>query len=330
MPPRPTYKGVNVPFWFNEASADAFRDMPMRNDDVILSSMVKAGTTWTNKVVYSILHVYDDDGNIIPGSNAEDRMGASFQVYPDALPLNREEAKTRLLEAEDDFQNKFVLEHFGDFTFEELCDDQNTPRLFSTHLFGMDLLPTEILGTEKEEGKGRLIIVLRNLKDVMCSLHLFRGEPKDGWLGNEHGPGTFHRFTAEDCSNAFGSTFDWILEQEKVTHFLQEQTAKFCNKERVLVVYYEAMKADLPAQIDRINAFLGLAPITDAKRMAIAEACGFSAMKAARRSSITMRKGSIGDWKNHLTKELWEEFDDIFDRKLGNSDLARPLRPFQS
>ena len=39
----------------------------------------------------------------------------------------------------------------------------------------------------KEGGKGRLVIVLRNLKDVLTSLHFFRGEAKDGWHGNEHG-----------------------------------------------------------------------------------------------------------------------------------------------
>ena len=36
-------------------------------------------------------------------------------------------------------------------------------------------------------GTGRLIVCLRNPKDVLTSLHFFRGEAKDGWLGNEHG-----------------------------------------------------------------------------------------------------------------------------------------------
>ena len=36
-------------------------------------------------------------------------------------------------------------------------------------------------------GTGRLIVCLRNPKDVLTSLHFFRGEAKDGWRGNEHG-----------------------------------------------------------------------------------------------------------------------------------------------
>jgi len=63
-------------------------------------------------------------------------------------------------------------------------------------------------------GKGKLIVVLRNLKDIITSLHFFRGEAKDGWMGNEHGPGSFNRFLASEeggeCPNAYGSSIEWI------------------------------------------------------------------------------------------------------------------------
>ena len=337
------YKNVPAPFWFNDVSADAFRAMSMRPDDVILSSMVKAGTTWVHKILHSLLHVYDDEGNIIPGSNEEGSIGSSGQVYPDAIPLDDDDRKRRCSKDGGKAGN-FVKKQFGDFTFQDLCD-QPSPRLISTHLFGMELLPSELLGiptknrdrddengADDKEGKGRLVIVLRNLKDVMCSLHFFLGEAKDGWLGNEHGPGSFNRFIDENCPNAFGSCFDWAIEQDKAVKFLQEQASRVLKKERVLVVYYEALKADLPAQIGRINTFLELPSLTNAKRMAVAEACGFSAMKggsAGRMTSVIMRKGSIGDWRNHLNKECWEKFDDVFARKLGNVDITGPLRHFQ-
>ena len=38
------------------------------------------------------------------------------------------------------------------------------------------------------------MILVRNLKDVLCSLHFHRGEAEDGWRGNEHGPGSLARF----------------------------------------------------------------------------------------------------------------------------------------
>jgi len=37
------YKGISVPFFFQEKSADAFRSMSMKSDDIILSSCVGKG-----------------------------------------------------------------------------------------------------------------------------------------------------------------------------------------------------------------------------------------------------------------------------------------------
>jgi len=61
---------------------------------------------------------------------------------------------------------------------------QPTPRLFSTHLYG-DWLPDRL--TDPNHGTGKLIFVVRNTKDMLASLHFFRGEATDGWYGNEHG-----------------------------------------------------------------------------------------------------------------------------------------------
>lgn len=328
MPPSSgrRYKNVPVPFWFNDESASAFRTMQMKEDDVLLSSMVKAGTTWVHKILRSILHDFDDDGNSISGSDQENQVGASGQVYPDALPVTRQRQEELIgADSSEELRRRttFVRDHFGDWTFQDLCD-QPSPRLISTHLFGEQFLPQELL--REEGGKGRLVIVMRNLKSVMVSNHFFMGEAIDGWLGNEHGPGSFHRFLADDCPNAFGSVFDWIKEQDKVVTLLEKQT-----KKRVLVVYYEALKENLPAQLDRINNFLDRPPLTVQKRNAVAEACGFSAMKSGGGDlmSVMFRKGSINDWKNHLTEDLWRQFDDVFAKKLGSTRIAGPLRHYQ-
>lgn len=51
MPTGLRHQGVPVPFYFRPESAEAFCEMEMRSDDVILSSMGKGGTTWTHKVL---------------------------------------------------------------------------------------------------------------------------------------------------------------------------------------------------------------------------------------------------------------------------------------
>ena len=150
---------------------------------------MKAGTTWVHKIIYSLSHVYDDNG-VDRGSTSSDgddsmNVGENGQAYPSALPVDRAEMEAGLKDP-DDVVTKFSKEHFGDFTVEDLMN-QPEPRQFSTHWFGKKFLPLDFLGgvgtddDGDEEGKGRLVIVLRNFKDVMVSLHFFRGLAKDGW-----------------------------------------------------------------------------------------------------------------------------------------------------
>lgn len=95
-------------------------------------------------------------------------------------------------------------------------------------------------------------------KDALTSNHFFKGEPKDGWLGNEHGPGSLARYLDPNCKNAFGSVFTAIQENDKVV-------ASLAGTGRVHVMYYDEMKEDLGKELDRLSAFLGL-KMSEAKR----------------------------------------------------------------
>merc|ERR1712137_654373 len=124
-----------------------------------------------------------------------------------------------------------------------------------------------------------------------------------------------------ETPNAFGSTFKWLNEMDKVAKLLDPSG-------RVCVVYYEALKQNLPAQLDRVASFLGL-ELTEARRNAVQHAIGFDSMKNDPKHAMLMRKGIIGDWKNHLTAKHWEEFDEVFRRECGSTPLAFPLYHFQ-
>ena len=320
MPTGRRYKGVPVPFFFQEETAAAFQAMEVHDSDVFLISLMKGGTTWTEKIVWLMLHGIADDGSIkTPVGPAA--IGSEKQVYPEALDLTRRAAEPG---SQEEMRHKL----FGTHGFlDDLCE-QPAPRLFATHMWGRNLLPhglfdePEFGGDEAAvatEGSGRMIVVVRNLKDVLASLHFFRGEAKDGWLGNEHGPGSFARFLAG--VNAYGSTFDWIKAMDEVS-------AELSKSGRVCIVYFEALKLNLKAQLRKIATFLGVRD-GDAKIDAVAAAVGFKTMKAARPDAETMRKGGIGDWRNHLDAETWAEFDHHFESTLGNCALAEPLRWFQ-
>jgi hypothetical protein len=121
-----------------------------------------------NKILYSLLHDIDDLGQQNP--SAVEGIGRVGQVYPEALPINKAE-RDGLTEAD-----RKRASIFGEWCLSDL-ECQPEPRLFSSHLFGERFLPDDLVNG----GKGRMVVVLRNLKDVLCSLHFFRGEAKDGW-----------------------------------------------------------------------------------------------------------------------------------------------------
>jgi len=271
-----------VPFFFQEQTAEAFVQMEMRENDVIMSSLAKGGTTWVHKILHCLLHGVDEAGNKLPPVG----IGATSQVYPDALVMERGAPCNPKTPPQADKMRK---QFFGEWGFQDDMLGQPAPRLISTHLYG-DNLPA---GLVAPDGKGRLVIVLRNLKDTLASLHFFRGEPKDGWLGNEHGPGSLARFLDPDCPNAYGSCFDLVMASGATAEALAASG-------RVLVVYYEDLIRHLPSQVERLAAFLQV-PCPAAKRDAVVETVSFSAMKQqGGLANVLLRKGGVGDWRNHL------------------------------
>ena len=313
MPTGRRWRGLPVPFFFQAPCAEAFRQLEVRADDVVLSSLVKGGTTWVHKCLYLLLHGVDDSGKVLPA----DGIGAVSQVYPESTCLRHGAACDPLVLPDADARRQKI---FGPWSFEEDLCGQASPRLFSTHVCG-DNLPAQLIDPGPL-GKGRLVVVLRNLKDVLASNHFFQGEAKDGWHGNEHGPGSLARYIHPDSPNAYGSPFSFVRKSDETVAALQATG-------RVLVVYYEDLKNNLPAQVDRMAAFLNV-NLTAAKRSAVTTALGFEAMKAAGGvASITLRKGEIGDWKRHMKSSDWQRFDEAFDAALDGVPIAEPLRFYQ-
>ena len=166
MPTGHAWKGMPVPFFFNEAAAEAFQALETRADDVICASAVKAGTTWVHKILMLMLHGLDEAGAPVEPSSDVMKALLKSAIYPDALPMTPP--------AEPSFMG-------GMLSYPDLVAEP-APRVFTTHFPG-PLLPAQLMGAE---GAGRLVVVMRNPKDACTSLHFFRGEAKDGWLGNEH------------------------------------------------------------------------------------------------------------------------------------------------
>merc|ERR1712159_744247 len=168
--------------------------------------------------------------------------------------------------------------------------------------------------------RGRLVYVLRNPKDCLNSLHYFRGEAKDGWTGNEHGPGSLARFLTG--VNAYGSIFDHVATMED---FINAHLG-----ERAIVLYYERLKEDITAEIERVAKFLKL-EMTPAKLEFVRSEVDIKTMASKKSSfgSMLIRKGVTKDWENaDVSPEKWAEFDEVFEKTIGQRMIAQPFRPY--
>lgn len=106
----------------------------------------------------------------------------------------------------------------------------------------------------------------------------------------------------------------------------------------VLFLKYEDMKRDLPATVRRCASFLGVdQQLDEAKLATLCEHLNFkkmqrnpavnlepiiSGMDAASDSVKFIRKGEVGDWKNHMTAQMSERFDSWIESNSKGSDLT--------
>ena len=100
------------------------------------------------------------------------------------------------------------------------------------------------------------------------------------------------------------------------------------------MVSYEDLKKDRRGGVKRIAEFLGLER-TDAEIDEVVEASSFEAMKnndAANYNWLSgewldpgrepfVRKGIIGDWKNHFNEESIKKLDEYMERRMKDSGI---------
>uniref|UniRef100_A0A3Q4HNI9 Sulfotransferase n=1 Tax=Neolamprologus brichardi TaxID=32507 RepID=A0A3Q4HNI9_NEOBR len=170
-----------------------------------------------------------------------------------------------------------------------------TPRLIKTHL------PVQFVPQSFWEQRCRIIYVARNAKDnVVSYFHFARMN------SSLPEPGDWSAYLQEfmEGKRAFGSRYD------HVNNLIED-----CGRE-----------------IDRLCSFLGLSPSVEEKERVRASVT-FDSMKQNKMTNYStvktmnhkvspfMRKGKVGDWKNHFTVAQIEKFDEDYKQKMKNPDL---------
>ena len=173
------------------------------------------------------------------------------------------------------------------------------------------LLPKRVVN------EGKIIYLLRNPKDTVVSwYHFQRMNSLYGFTGN------FDQFFELFLQGnvAYGCYMHNMLSWWRLRH-----------RSNILLLTYEQMHVDLPAVIAKVADFLGKT-LTAGQVALIADHCQFQQMKqnpmtnAAQMPKVAgesdfMRRGMVGDWRNHLSPEQEQRIDAWVKEHAGDEQL---------
>ncbi|XP_029011302.1 cytosolic sulfotransferase 2-like isoform X2 [Betta splendens] len=286
LPPRPTlfdFHGVSMSKYFTD-NWDNVQNFQARPDDVLIATYPKAGTTWVSYIL-DLLYF----GQTCP----ERQASVPLQQRVPFLDISLPSLPT------------------GTDLAEQLS---TTPRLIKTHL------PVQFVPKSFWEQSSRIVYVARNAKDNAVSFYHFsrmnRAAPE---------PGDWNTYLRNfmDGKVVFGSWYDHVNGwwQKKQTY------------SNIHYMFYEDLIEDCGREIDRLCSFLGLSPTLEEKNRVMTDV-KFDNMRQDQMISFTtvkymdqsispfLRRGKVGDWKNHFTVAQNEEFDEDYKQKMKNSSLT--------
>ena len=193
-------------------------------------------------------------------------------------------------------------------------DNMVPPRVFKSHT-PYSMLP----GGAPHTTPARYIYVARNPKDVLVSYYYHCLT----WKSMQF-TGTWDQFYTMFMNNKipFGSWFDHILEWWKHK-----------DAENILFLKYEDMKKDLRGTVETIAEFIGYNLSQDVignivmqstfENMQKNPTANYSWWDDRRTPEFVpfLRKGTVGDWRNHFTPQQSEEFDALYTKRMKDSGL---------
>jgi len=281
------------------------QDMAVREDDVFVCSFPKAGTTWTQEMVWNIIHDVD-----LEAAKATILNERSY-----FLELNAVLEESHV----DSFKEENAKGLSDPVARLELAP---SPRVIKTHL-SVELLPDQVLK------KPRLIYVSRNPRDVVISLY-------NHWQVFGFYKGDFDGFFNAFLSGVCGYFCPYI---PHIRGFWNKRSDM-----NILFITYEDMKRDITSVIRKVSDFLGKT-LSEEQIARLSQHLQFDSMKdnpsVNKEEAIKaytdnfggdgkstaapgkfMRKGQVGDWKNKLTSEQLTRMQHWEEKELQGSDFS--------
>ncbi|XP_075419468.1 sulfotransferase 1C4 [Tenrec ecaudatus] len=264
-------------------SWDQIWNFQAKPDDLLISTYPKAGTTWTQEIVDLI----QNNGDIEKSKRAPTFVRMPFIEW--------------------------ILPGVGSGL--ERANELPSPRILKTHL-PIELTPPSFL-----EKNCKIIYVARNPKDNMVSYYHFQRMNK-----GLPDPGTWEEYFESFMAGkvCWGSWYSHV----KGWWDIKDQY-------QILYLFYEDMKKNPKQEIQKMATFMGK-DLDDKVLDKIIHHTSFDMMKnnpMANYSMVSseimnhsispfMRKGTVGDWKNHFTVAQNERFDEDYKKNMANTTLT--------
>ena len=266
----------------------------VKENDIWISSFPKCGTTWTQELVWCLKHQLD-------------LTQAKAKLLDERVPFLEATAITPAITKDNSITD---------------VDKLPSPRIIKTHLI-FEMLPKQCM-----EKPIKLIYVTRNPRDACVSFY-------NHWKLLEAYTGSFEDFAELFLNDMCGFYTPFI------THVLSYWNQRLLP--HVLFITFEEMKEDLPAVIKKMAYFLG-ENITNDDVMTLENHLSFDNMKknaAVNKQEYAqflhelyneqygkeeappkgefMRKGKVGNWKEHFSNDLLQRFIQWENKGLENS-----------
>lgn len=272
-------------FNIGEERWEKLKSFAVRPDDVFITGFPRSGTTWTQQIVKLLRNGGKEDGVRLD-------MSIPFVEFIGSPPA-------KLMEYEVDL------------------DALKSPRAFKSNL------PYEYVpGGMPHSTQAKYIYVIRNPKDAAVSMWHHQSKmahhPARPW------DDFFKSYFGKDPM-PYGSIFDHVL------GFWSRR-----DSPNILFVMYEDMKLKPFEVVQKIAKFIGVDADASLVQLVV-DKTGFKNMKEDVSANYKwleekllvpgsegsyIRKGEIGDWKNHFTDEQNKQFDVLCREKMSGCGLV--------
>lgn len=277
-----TLKGVPVASWMLPNWSNV-ESFSARSDDLIIATYPKAGTTWMQEIV-------------------------------DLIRMEGDERKCKRAPVYDRIPFLEIISQGGGLSGTDQIERLDPPRVIKTHL------PVQLVPQSVWDMECKVIVVARNAKD--CAVSYFHFHRMNQMLPT---PGTWNEFLTKFIQGqvSWGPWSD---------HVCGWWNAK--DKYPILYLLYEDIKENPRREIEKVAQFLSVELDNDQLDKVVQNST-FSVMRDNPMANYTtlpstvfdqsisrfMRKGEVGDWKNHFTVAQNEKFEEDYRRRMSGTGL---------